>query len=55
MATALKAVYVSDVPNVDQVSEINAALALIKAPWSAQGQKFEWIKYILFSWRLLIV
>lgn len=40
MAAAIEAVHVSDVPNLEQVSEIKAALALIKAPWSAQGQKF---------------
>lgn len=48
MAAAIEAVHVSDVPHLEQVSEINAALALIKAPWSAQGQKFESIKYLEF-------
>ncbi|PRQ39827.1 putative glycerophosphodiester phosphodiesterase [Rosa chinensis] len=62
MATTLKAVYVSDVPNVDQVSEINAALALIKAPWSAQGVNdhdegvetkcgFKWPKFVVMGHR----
>lgn len=46
MAAAIEAVHVSDVPHLEQVSEIKAALALIKPPWSAQGQKFESIKYL---------
>ncbi|KAL6190641.1 hypothetical protein ACLB2K_037035 [Fragaria x ananassa] len=62
MATALKAVHVSDVPNLDQASEINAALALIKAPWSAQGVNdhdegvetkcgFKWPKFVVMGHR----
>ncbi|XP_050371881.1 glycerophosphodiester phosphodiesterase GDPD3-like isoform X2 [Argentina anserina] len=62
MATTFKAMHVSDVPNPDQSSEINAALALIKAPWSAQGVNdhgegveakcgFKWPKFVVMGHR----
>lgn len=62
MAAAIEAVHVSDVPNLEQVSEIKAALALIKAPWSAQGVNehdegvetkcgFKWPKFVVMGHR----